>query len=73
MLLAALLFVALLVAGVTLGELEWRALLGFVLVAAGVLAAFLAFQWPLIWCTVVLAGLDVVLVLWVFKGDLTIG
>ena len=72
MLLVALLFVALLVAGVALGELEWRPLLGFVLVAAGGLAAFIVFRWPPMWYTAVLAGLDVVLVLWVFKGNLSL-
>jgi hypothetical protein len=72
MFLVALLFVTLLVAGVALGELEWRAILCFLLVAAGGLAAFIVFRWPPMWYTVVLAGLDVVLVLWVFKGNLTI-
>lgn len=51
MLLVALLFVTLLVAGVALGELEWRAILCFLLVAAGGLAAFIVFRWPPMWYT----------------------
>jgi hypothetical protein len=72
MLIAGAFFIVLLVAGVAMGELDWRGLLGFVLTAAGLLGAFVLLGWPSAWYTAVLAGLDVVLVLWVFKGNLSL-
>lgn len=70
MLMVAGLFVALVVAGLVLGELDWRSAGGFVLAAVGLFAGFAAFRWPLMWYTAALAGVDIVLVLWVFKGNL---
>ena len=72
MLIAAGLFAALLVAGLMLGELDWKGLAGFVLAAGGLFAAFVACRWPLMGYTAVLAALDVVLVLWVFRGDVSL-
>ena len=69
MLFVAPIFLILLFTGVVRGELEWPHLLGFVLSAGGALALILAMQWPLIWYAAVLALLDVMLVIWIFKGN----
>jgi len=72
MLIAILLFVILLATGLVRGEFEWWVVLGFLLVAAGASGALFAFDWPLMWGAAIFAVLDVVLVFWIFKGDMRI-
>ncbi len=72
MLLVAILFAVLLFTGVVRGELEWPYFLGFLGAAGMSLGAILLMDWPLMWYTAILALLDVVLVIWIFKGNLTI-
>ena len=72
MLFVAILFVVLLFTGVVRGELEWPHFLGFLGAAGLTLGLILLMEWQLIWYTAVLALLDVVLVIWIFKGNLTI-
>lgn len=72
MLMVGALFIVLLGAGVLLGEIDWRGLAIVVLTAGAALGAFALFDWPFVWFVAVLAGLDVILVLWIFKGNLSI-
>ena len=69
MLIVAVLFLILLFTGVVRGELEWPHLLGFLVAAGTGLGLILLLQSPLIWFAAILALLDVVLVLWIFKGN----
>ena len=62
----------LLFTGVVRGELEWPHLLGFIGAAGLSLGLILLMEWPLIWYTAVLALLDIVLVILIFKGNPTI-
>ncbi len=72
MLIVAVLFLILLFTGVVRGELEWPHLLGFLVAAGAGLGLILLMQWPFIWYAAFLALLDVVLVLWIFKGNPTL-
>ena len=67
-----LLFVILLAVGLVRGEFEWWIVLGFLRAAAAANGALLAFGGPLIWSAAIFAGLDIVLSIWIFRGDQTI-
>lgn len=72
MLLVAALFLALLIAGVWLGELSWRAAGGFFLTPCVLFPVILLSGMSPMILMVALALLDIILVLMIFKGDLRI-
>ena len=69
---AIALFVILLFTGLVRGEFEWWVVLGFLVVGTGAVVALFVFELPLIWTAAIFAVLDIVLVFWIFKGDVRI-
>jgi len=65
-------FVGLLIVGLYLQELEWRHVGWLLLILGGVFLAVAVFRLPSIFFTAILAVLDVVLILMIFKGDIRI-
>ena len=72
MLIALLAFVILLAAGLYLDELQWRHVAVAIVVALGSLTAIVLLGWQPAFFTIVLCLIDVVLILAIFKGDITI-
>jgi len=72
MLFALVALIVLLVIGLYLGELRASHVVFCLAVAAGGLFVFYQFKWPLLAYTAVLAAVDVVLILVIFKGDIRI-
>ena len=72
MLIALIVFIVLLVFGINMGELRLSHAGLCLLFAAVALATIVAFQWPFVIFSSVLAVMDVVLVLVIFKGDIRI-
>lgn len=65
-------FVILLVLGVSLDELTWLGAGLCLFVAVATLVVFAVFQWPVMIYFVGLTFADIVLILVIFKGDITI-
>lgn len=72
MLLALTAFVVLLATGMALQELEWPHVVAWVLVVAGVLAVVVALQWSPTVFGGAIALMDAILVIVIFKGDITL-
>lgn len=72
MLIALIVFIVLLVFGINMDELRWRHVGLCLLLAASALVMIVVFQWQFIIFSSVLAVMDVVLVLVIFKGDIRI-
>jgi len=72
MLFALIAFIVLLIVGFAMDELTWSNIGLCVLIAVTMFIVFGIFQWPFLIYTVVLAVLDIVLVLVIFKGDISI-
>ena len=70
MLFALVAFIVLLIAGLVKDEVRWMHVGLYLLFAAGALITFVAFDWQPNFYTIVLAVMDIVLVLVVFKGDI---
>jgi hypothetical protein len=72
MLFALVALIVLCVMGLHLEELRWSHVGLCILLAIGGLLLFAHFRWPPLAYTVVLAAIDIVLILVVFKGDIRI-
>lgn len=72
MLLALIIFVILLVMGVQMGELNWLQVGLYLLVAAGAFLVVGACRWSGTVFFSVIAVMDIVLVITIFKGDIRI-
>ena len=69
MLLPLLIFLILLPLGLYRGEYEWGIALGFAVAATLGMGVLLFLEGPLIWSAAIFSLLDIVLVIWIFKGD----
>jgi len=70
MLFALIAMVVLLILGLRLGELRWRHVAMVITITIGAFALFIRFKLPPLLYTGVLAGIDIVLILVIFKGDI---
>jgi len=70
--LALIAFVVLLAMGASMQELQWPHVVGCMLFAAAVFAVVALLQWSFAIFYSVLAVIDIVLVLIIFKGDIRI-
>lgn len=69
---ALIAFIALLIIGFILQELSWRQIALFLSVAAASLYGFYLFWFPLAAYAAVLGVMDIILILLIFKRDITI-
>ena len=65
-------FVVLLGVGLWLGEIGWKAVGVHLLLAGASVGMIVLFNWPLMLLCVVLALLDILLILMIFKSDIPI-
>jgi len=72
MLLALIVFFMLLACGIYMQELHWVHVGMCLLLVVLVAGLFVTFHWQPIFYNVVLVGMDIVLILVIFKGDITI-
>lgn len=72
MLFALVALIVLLILGLYLGELRASHILSCLAVAAGGFFVFAQLRWPFLAYTAVLAAIDLVLILVIFKGDIKI-
>ena len=72
MLFVLIVFVGLLIVGIKLQELAWSHVVLFILTLVAVSILVGVFRLPPVFLTALLALLDIVLVLMIFKGDISI-
>jgi hypothetical protein len=72
MLLPLLVFIILLVMGVSMEEWTWLHVGLYLFIAVAIAAAFTVFQWPVVLYFVGLALVDIVMLLVIFQGDVRI-
>jgi hypothetical protein len=72
MLLALIVFIMLLACGIFMQELRWMHVGMCLLLVVLAAALFATFHWQPIFYNAVLAGMDIVLILVIFKGDISI-